>query len=46
MLAKKKAEKLDYSENILNELSPENLSNFYERAKRELDEFRGLFHID
>jgi len=45
-LAKKKADKPDYSDNILNELSPENLSNFYERAKRELDEFRGLFHID
>lgn len=25
-------------------MDPQNLSNFYERAKRELDDFYGLFH--
>lgn len=40
----KKAERADFSNNFLRELSPLNLSNFYQRAKRELEEFRGLFH--
>lgn len=36
----------DYSENIFNEFNCENLSNFYERAKQELADFRDIFNLD
>ena len=41
----KKKNRNDYSENILEELSCENLSNFYERSKKELQDFRDLFNL-
>lgn len=39
-------ERFDYSENILIEFNMENLSNFYERAIRELEDFRQLFRTN
>lgn len=36
----------DYSENILKEFNTENLSNFYDRCKRELTDFWELFQYD
>lgn len=39
-------ERYDYSENILVEMNCQNLCNFYERAKRELDDFLDFFHMD
>lgn len=45
-LIKKRMERFDYSENILIEFNMENLSNFYERAKRELEDFRQLFRTN
>jgi hypothetical protein len=35
-LQKRRANRPDYSDNMLSELSTENLSNFYERSIREL----------
>ena len=43
---KKKMERYDYSDNILTELNCQNLSNFYERSKKELEDFRDLFNWD
>ena len=43
---KKRMERYDYSDNIYLELNTKNLSNLYERSKRELDDFRELFHWD
>ena len=43
-VAAKKKKRADFSENILNELSPVNLGNFYQRAKKELSDFLALFH--
>ena len=43
-LRKKKYARFDYSEDMLVELNTLNLSHFYERSKRELDDFRDLFH--
>jgi len=45
-LIKKRMERFDYSENILIEFNMENLSNFYERAIRELEDFRQLFRTN
>ena len=42
-LQKKRLERPDYSDNIIQELSTENLSNFYERSKRELQDFWEIF---
>ena len=42
-LALKKLKRADYSDNILLELSCENLSNFYQRCKRERVEFWEIF---
>lgn len=39
-------ERPDYSENIYNEFDCENLSNFYDRAKKELTDFRDLFNLE
>lgn len=39
-------ERHDYSENIYNEFDCENLSNFYDRAKKELTGFRDLFNLE
>ena len=39
-------ERADYSENIYQEMSTDNLSNFYERTKRELKDFWELFQQD
>jgi hypothetical protein len=36
----------DYSENIYNEFNCENLSSFYERAKKELADFRDVFNLE
>lgn len=36
----------DFSDNILRELSPQNLRNLYERAQRDLQEFRAAFFLD
>ena len=41
--ALKKLKRADYSDNILSELSCENLSNFYQRCKRERQEFWDIF---
>lgn len=41
----KKKQRNDYADNILEELSCENLSNFYERSKKELQDFRDLFNL-
>jgi len=43
---KKKMERYDYSDNILTEVNCQNLSNFYERSKKELEDFRDLFNWD
>lgn len=42
----KKLKRADYSDNILLELSCENLSNFYQRCKRERLEFWEIFRWD
>jgi hypothetical protein len=42
-LQKKRQSRPDYSENIIQEFNTENLSNFYERSKRELNDFWGIF---
>ena len=39
-------ERADYSENIYQEMSTDNLSNFYERTKRDLKDFWELFQQD
>lgn len=44
--AKKKLKRADYSDNILSELSCENLSNFYQRCKRERQDFWEIFRWD
>ena len=41
--AQKKLKRADYSDNILSELSCENLSNFYQRCKRERQDFWEIF---
>ena len=43
---KKKMERYDYSDNILTEVNCQNLSNFFERSKKELEDFRDLFNWD
>lgn len=45
-LQKKRMERADYSENVYQEFSTENLSNFYERSKREIKDFWELFQQD
>ena len=45
-LQKKRQERPDYSDNIIEEFTTENLSNFYERCKRELEDFWELFQLD
>jgi len=44
--ALKQLKRADYSGNILEELSCENLSNFYQRCKRERQEFWEIFVWD
>ena len=39
-------ERPDYSENIYSEFDCENLSNFYDRAKKELNDFKDLFNLE
>ena len=41
-----KVKRADYSDNFLMELSCENLSNFYQRCKRERQEFWDIFRWD
>ena len=45
-LLKKRMERWDYSENILVEMSCENLGSFYSRAIMELADFWDLFGKD
>jgi hypothetical protein len=42
-IQKKRFERPDYSDNIIGEMNAENLSNFYERSKRELEDFWDIF---
>ena len=41
----KKRERADYSENILAELNMEYLGKFYERAKKELNDYLDVFAL-
>jgi len=43
LIAKRKT-RLDYSENIIEEIDCENLSNLYERSKKEYRDFVELFY--
>ena len=45
-ILKARRERPDYSENILKEMNTENLSNFYERSKKELADFRDIFNLE
>ena len=36
----------DYSDNILKEFTALNLSNFYERSKREFEDFLDIFQME
>jgi len=42
----KRRGRADYSENLLKELSCDNLANFYERSKKELQDFLDFFNLD
>ena len=42
----KKKKRPDYSDNIIKEFTAVNLSNFYERSKRELDDFLDIFQLN
>jgi len=42
-LQQKRLDRPDYSDNIIEEFSCDNLSNFYERCKRELEDFWDIF---
>lgn len=39
----KRIQRPDYSENIYKEFQVQSLSNFYERAKKEVDDFWDIF---
>ena len=45
-LLQKRMQRFDYSDNILIELNTQNLSNFYERSKKEIEDFWDVFHFD
>lgn len=36
----------DYSDNIIKEFTASNLSNFYERSRRELEDFLDIFQLE
>jgi N-glycosylase/DNA lyase len=45
-IVESRKQRLDYSDNILQELSMDNLDSLFERSKREYEDFKAYFKIN